>query len=155
MFQKFLFSLLIAGFSVTATAQNSEAFNAFVSTLDQALSFDEVMDHELLDIREEIEKRKAEDKPMQCKGLPGDQALQTLEQEVLYVSKEWLSNPERETMKTFFKADERFYICRDQTIAPKSEVFYQATLVFVINESTKEGLAFRVDWFDGDPIDEP
>ena len=155
MFQKFVFSLLIAGFSVTATAQNSEAFNSFVSTLDQALSFDEVMDHELLDIREEIEKRKAENKPMQCKGLPGDQALQALEQEVLYVSKEWLTNPERESMKTFFKADERFFICRDQAIAPKSEHFYQATLVFVINDSTKEGLAFRVDWFDADPIDEP
>lgn len=155
MFHKLVFSLLIAAFSLTANAETSEAFKNFVSTLDEALSFDEMMDHQMLDIDEEIAKRKQENKPMQCKGLDGPMALQTLEDEVLYVFTTWLTKPQRETMNEFFKADERFFICRDQALAPKSDDFYQATLVFVINDSTKEGLAFRVDWFDGDPIDEP
>lgn len=155
MFKNILLSVLLAGFSITAQAQISDTYKGFVRTLNQALSFNEVVDHQLLDINEVIKKREASNKPFQCIGLNGDQVLEALEKEVLYVETDWLTDAERKTIQTYFVAEQEFIICKDEKMVPKSDDFYQASLVLIINKTTNEGLAFRVDWIDGDVIDEP
>ncbi len=146
MFKNLLLGLILTVTSISALANEpSKTFKQAVQALDQALSFDTTIEHAFLNAGEEYNKRK---NALKCGKANGDVVLNYLEQQVLQLGESWLTTPERKKINAWLSEDSEVHLCVDENIDPLSDDFYQAKIIFLINVTTQEGVAFRVDWMD-------